>query len=45
MGHLHLKSDFKDFKFLENQIIETHLNEGIYHVGKASVVRIFAIKE
>lgn len=39
-----IKSDFEDFEFLEASQSEIELNEGSYHVGKASVVRIFAKK-
>lgn len=34
-----LKSDFKDFEILELVEKEVQLNEGLYHNGKASVVR------
>jgi len=40
-----LKSDFKGFDFTEAYQTETELNEGIYHLGKASVIRILAKKE
>ncbi|HAO08704.1 MAG TPA: SAM-dependent methyltransferase [Chryseobacterium sp.] len=39
-----LKTDFSDFDFQEAYISETILNEGAYHQGKASVVRLFGIK-
>ncbi len=40
-----LKSDFEEFGFEECYETETELNEGLYHVGKASVIRILAIKK
>ena len=40
-----LKSDFGGFDFLEAYEIETELNEGLYHLGKASVIRILATKK
>jgi cyclopropane fatty-acyl-phospholipid synthase-like methyltransferase len=40
-----LKEDFKGFDFLEAYEAETELTEGLYHVGKASVVRLFAVKK
>ena len=40
-----LKEDFKDFDFLEAYETETELKEGLYHVGNASVVRLFAVKK
>jgi len=40
-----LKEDFKGFDFLEGYETETKLTEGLYHVGKASVVRLFAVKK
>ncbi|MFC3879871.1 class I SAM-dependent methyltransferase [Algoriphagus namhaensis] len=39
-----LKEDFKGFDFLEAYETETELSEGLYHVGKASVVRLFGVK-
>lgn len=39
-----LKSDFKDFEFVEAYQAETELEEGLYHKGKASVIRILAVK-
>lgn len=39
-----LKTDFSDFDFQEAYISETILNEGVYHQGKASVVRLFGTK-
>ncbi len=39
------KSDFKGFEFQEAFQTETELNEGMYHIGKASVIRILAIKK
>lgn len=39
-----LKSDFEGFDFLEAKIENVNLNEGNSHKGKASVVRIFAVK-
>lgn len=39
-----LKSDFEKFDFTECYEAETNLTEGVYHVGKASVIRIFATK-
>jgi len=40
-----LKTDFSDFDFQEAFISETVLNEGSYHQGKASVVRLFGTKK
>lgn len=40
-----IKEDFKGFDFLEANEIETELVEGLYHVGKASVIRLFAVKK
>lgn len=40
-----LKEDFKDFDFLEAYQTDTELAEGQYHVGNASVVRLFARKK
>lgn len=40
-----LKTDFSDFDFQEVYISETVLNEGAYHQGKASVVRLFGTKK
>ena len=40
-----LKSDFEGFDFEEIYQTETELNEGKFHVGKASVVRILATKK
>lgn len=37
-----LKSDFEGFEFTEAYQTETDLNEGLYHIGKASVIRILA---
>ena len=39
-----LKSDFEGFEFTESYQTETELNEGLYHIGKASVIRILAKK-
>lgn len=39
-----LKSDFEKFDFTECYETEADLTEGVYHVGKASVIRIFATK-
>ncbi len=39
-----LKKDFSDFDFDEAYITETMLDEGNYHNGKASVIRLFGIK-
>ncbi len=39
-----LKSDFEKFDFAECYATEADLTEGVYHVGKASVIRIFATK-
>ncbi|MPS73426.1 MAG: class I SAM-dependent methyltransferase [Chryseobacterium sp.] len=39
-----LKTDFSDFDFQEAYISATVLNEGAYHQGKASVVRLFGTK-
>lgn len=40
-----IKEDFKGFDFIEAYETETELAEGLYHVGKASVVRLFARKK
>jgi cyclopropane fatty-acyl-phospholipid synthase-like methyltransferase len=40
-----LKEDFKGFDFLEAYETETELTEGLYHVGKASVIRLFGVKK
>ena len=40
-----LKNDFADFEFIECDETETVLNEGHYHKGVASVIRIKAIKK
>lgn len=40
-----LKSDFEGFDFIESCQTETELNEGIYHIGQASVIRILALKK
>lgn len=39
-----LKGDFPDYGFAEAYEFETTLNEGNYHSGNASVIRIFATK-
>jgi|SRR5690554_694818 len=40
-----LKSDFEGFEFIEAYQTQTQLDEGLYHNGEASVVRILAIKK
>ncbi|RZF57919.1 class I SAM-dependent methyltransferase [Sphingobacterium corticibacterium] len=40
-----LKSDFKEFDFTEAYECTISLDEGLYHVGQAAVVRILAIKK
>ena len=40
-----LKEEFTNYNFLELQEVETSLNEGEKHVGKGSVVRMFAQKK
>ena len=40
-----IKNDFADFDFKEAYETETDLEEGLYHVGTASVIRIFAVKK
>ncbi|MEN2280858.1 class I SAM-dependent methyltransferase [Algoriphagus sp. SE2] len=40
-----VKEDFKGFEFFEACETETELSEGLYHVGKASVVRLFGKKK
>ncbi len=40
-----LKKDFENFEFIDAYETETELNEGFFHVGKASVLRILAIKK
>ena len=39
------KESFINYDFLELQEVETSLNEGEKHVGKGSVVRMFAKKK
>lgn len=39
-----LRNDFAGFDFKECNYIETILNEGLLHIGMASVIRIFATK-
>ncbi|MBN9293205.1 MAG: class I SAM-dependent methyltransferase [Flavobacteriia bacterium] len=39
-----LKNDFPDFDFTEAYETETELNEGIFHTGKSSIIRITGIK-
>lgn len=40
-----VQSDFAGFDFMEAVEVEIELDEGKYHQGKASVVRIYAIKK
>lgn len=40
-----IQSDFAGFDFLEAIETEIEVNEGTYHQGKASVIRIYAIKK
>lgn len=40
-----LKSEFNNFDFIEGYETDTDLDEGLYHVGRASVIRILAIKK
>lgn len=40
-----LKADFNEFEFTEAYETTTELDEGDYHKGKASVIRILAIKK
>jgi ubiquinone/menaquinone biosynthesis C-methylase UbiE len=40
-----LKQDFSNFDIVEAHQTETNLHEGLYHQGKASVVRLFIIKK
>ncbi len=40
-----IKEDFADFDFIEAYETDTNLEEGKYHVGTASVIRIFAVKK
>jgi len=40
-----IKEDFKGLEFMEAYETETELTEGLYHVGKASVVRLFGRKK
>lgn len=40
-----LKADFPEFDFIECYETETDLDEGLYHRGKASVIRICATKK
>lgn len=39
-----LKNDFPDFDFTEAYETETELNEGMFHTGKSSIIRITGIK-
>lgn len=38
-------ADFQSFSDLELEEKETSLNEGLYHIGKASVIRFFGYKK
>jgi hypothetical protein len=40
-----LISDFPDYDLLELYETDLEMNEGLYHVGPASVVRFFGRKE
>lgn len=40
-----LRSDFEGFEFEEADEQDIELEEGLFHVGKASVIRIFATKK
>jgi hypothetical protein len=40
-----LRSDFKNFEFPEFAEQEVELNEGLYHVGKGSVIRFVGRKK
>ncbi|WP_332022933.1 class I SAM-dependent methyltransferase [Kaistella sp.] len=40
-----LKEDFNDFEFTEAAEQQVTLSEGEFHQGKASVIRIFAVKK
>ena len=40
-----IQSDFRDFEIIELKEREVELNEGLYHVGKASVIRFFGKKK
>lgn len=40
-----LKNDFKDFDFVEAEEKNVEMNEGKFHNGASSVIRIFAIKK
>jgi SAM-dependent methyltransferase len=39
-----LRNDFAGFTFMECNEMETLLNEGLFHIGMANVIRIFATK-
>ena len=39
-----LRNDFAGFDFIECNNIETLLDEGLFHIGMANVIRIFATK-
>jgi SAM-dependent methyltransferase len=39
-----VKSDFQGFDFMESYETDIELQEGVYHVGTASVVRIYGIR-
>lgn len=38
-------TDFNEFEFIEAYEATIELNEGNYHSGKASVIRVLAIKK
>lgn len=40
-----IQSDFKDFEFIEFAEQEVELNEGLYHIGKGSVIRFVGRKK
>lgn len=40
-----IRSDFVDFEFIEIEEKEVELNEGLYHIGKGSVIRFVGIKK
>jgi hypothetical protein len=40
-----LRNDFAGFDFMECNEMEALLNEGLFHVGMANVIRIFATKK
>ncbi len=40
-----IKSDFEDFEMIELTEMEVELNEGLYHIGRGSVIRFIGRKK